>query len=210
MNINDATPISGVKNCHVEGLYSLMFEDGLRMYATTEWTSLAANAYGDALGFHNHHTDIRLKVITGEIENISPVMDRTEKLSAGHARWTWNSPLRGLAGHFVQTDNESTVAPGEEGWNPPMEYVTDYAFRTRLHPGSTTLSLYANEVHTVNQLTRVTAWFVKELGSSSKRPTYTWSNQNLSKWHEQAAWYVPMNSTEIRALWKKIKGVSRA
>ena len=215
MDLDALTPVSGVKNCHCEGLFSLMFEDGLRLYATTEWTPLAANSYGDVVGFHNHHVDIQLKVILGEIENISPQMEHREQRSAGYSIWEWNSPLRERVGHFSQlpvevVDKVKSGAWKEEDvkvWLTPDVYVSDCAFRTKLHPDSSTLELDRYEVHTVNQLTRNTAWFVKEYGPSTGLPTYTWSTHDLSDWHSRGDdFYVPMSQREVSLLWKKIKG----
>lgn len=195
MNVEGLEPISGVKNCHAEGLFSLVFNDDLRMFATTEWTSLAANAYGDAVGYHDHHRDLEIKVVVGEIENISPQLTVSLRdRYRGYSQWQWDSKLRGGKGQFSLAED-------------PDEFIAEVAYRMILTPDSAPLTLPFDEVHTINQLSRVSAWFVKESGPSMISRTSTWSRADLSDWHLRSQWYVQMSESEVKQLWTRIKGL---
>lgn len=183
------SPISGVKNCHAEGVYSFMISEDQRVFATTEWTPLAANDFGDAVGFHDHHRDIGLRVVLGEILNITA---RPGKHPYPYKPWTWDSTLRNGSGRFTPIERDLT-GPSNQSTVTLLNRSTGY------------LDLNRYELHTVKQLSKMTAWIVSEYGESTGQPTTTWSRMNLSNWHTLSEWYQPMTKAEINQVWGAIR-----
>ena len=168
------------------------------MFATTEWTTLAANDYGDAVGFHDHHRDLTLKVVVGEIENLLPDIDTFNHVEyMPFSPWIWDSSLRGGKGTFKKFER-----------GPHTGFISNTMTRVRMNKFSEPQFMYSFATHSVTQKTRHTAWFVEESGESSGKPTKTWTRRDLTGWHNEADWYQPMTDTEIAKLWRHVKGLA--
>lgn len=68
---------SGLRNCHVKGLHSIMLhnepENRIRLFATDSTHELWRNmpGYGMSLAFHPHHCDVTLVAVDGAVFNRS-------------------------------------------------------------------------------------------------------------------------------------------
>lgn len=187
-------PISGVANCHVKGLYSLTFSEDVRAFVTSDWTSLSGNFFGEALGFHDHHRALDIKVAVGQILNVAPKMNRGDRHPMAFRSWVWESKLRGGKGSFVCVDDGSFVS-------------NDFACRT-LDKNSPTLHLKQSDVHTIKQLSKMSMWFLRESGDSTETTTRTWSTQSLTEWHKQQPdLYQEMTPAAVANLWETMRGL---
>lgn len=184
------TPVSGVANCHVPGLYSLVFDEDTRVFILDDWTSLAANLFGEAVGLHNHHRNISIKVIQGELLNISAQPNRGIPHPSGLKMWVWDSTLRGGKGKFTGPDSGQFLS---SEWKVQA-----------LSKDTPPLFIPQKELHTVQQVSKRAVWVVRESGKSSNRPTVNWSIKDLSKWSSKDL-YVPMSKTAVKKLWEAIK-----
>lgn len=173
----------GLKNCHVEGLYSMMMDEDHRMFVCLEWTELSVNDFGDAVGFHNHHREINIKVIHGELVNIDAFMTHRDTDVLPHKMWKWDSKPRGGEGDFVQVKSNETN-------------LSYRLLHTMLNPGTGGIRLRTCDLHSVKQLTKSCAWIVSEVGPSIETQTVNWSRNNLSKWSAHNK-YVPMNDNDL-------------
>jgi hypothetical protein len=188
------TPVSGVANCHAEGVYSFVFSNTLRMFACLNWTGLAANEYGDVVGFHDHHRSLTLEVAFGEVENIGIHMVDSDNGTKPYRMWEWDSTLRGGAGRF--TDCGIVLCSGSRTC-------------TTLTQRSPAFNLHWSALHTVKQVTKKVAWFVREDPDSSQVGlTQNWSRNDLSHWHEQADFYKPLQGGELIDVWNDVRGLS--
>lgn len=166
------------------------------MFVVDNWTTLAANDFADAIGYHNHHRDVTLKVVVGELENIQPQLSPEYALEfLPYTTWEWDSKLRGGKGQFIKSE------PTLDG------YISNKQIKIRLTKDSPSLFLNSSSIHTVKQLSRFTAWYVSESGHSTDDLTRTWSRRNLSNWHNEGDWYIPMSTPELKKLWKNVKGL---
>lgn len=179
-------PISGVANCHVSGLYSLVFTEDIRVFIVDDWTPLAANLFGEAVGLHNHHRNIAIKVIQGEILNISAKANRGIPHPSGLKMWRWDSKLRGGKGKFTGPDPEQFLS---------SEWTVQALSKT-----TPPLFIPSKELHTVQQVSKRAVWVVRESGKSSGKPTVNWSMKDLTKWSQKDL-YLPMSKTAVRKLW---------
>lgn len=186
-------PISAVKNCHIPGLVSFILDENRRIFAANNWTTLAANDFGDAVGVHNHHRNISIKVLSGELMNIEAgkVWKPAPIHPYNYRKWIFDSKLRGGAGSFRLDDTGY-------GISPEMEF-------TLLTPGSRTLYLDTWQLHTVKQLTKLCVWEVTESGPSTVSQTENWSRMNLTNWGEDCDYYIPMSHGEMMKAWSVIK-----
>jgi hypothetical protein len=183
---NLSAPTSGVANCHVPGLYSLVFDEDTRVFILEDWTSLAANLFGEAVGLHNHHRSISIKVIQGELLNISAKPNRGIPHPSALKLWRWDSRLRGGKGKFTGPDSEQFLS-------------SEWTIQA-LSQATPPLFIPSKELHTVQQVSKRAVWVVRELGKSSGKPTANWSMRDLSKWSQKDL-YVPMSKTAIKKLW---------
>lgn len=181
-------PISGVYNCHVRGLNSFMMTDNLRVFVSTNWTPLSVNYYGDAVGFHNHHRDIELQILYGEIFNVQAFPVIGQRHPFGFNAWEWDSSLRGGKGKFTKLQTQLNISP---------KMLT-----TCLAPDSPAFPIRNNELHTVVQYSKVAAWAVTESGPSMSSRTLNWSRGKLDEWSADDL-YVPMKDPV--AAWNQIK-----
>jgi len=186
---NLKNPISGVANCHVPGLYSLVFSDDIRVFILDDWTSLAGNLFGEAVGFHNHHRNISIKVVQGELLNIATSADRGIPHPLKFTPWVWDSKLRGGKGKFIAS--------------PKGEFISAESKATAMAQASPPLFMKASELHTVQQVSKRAVWVVRESGRSTGKPTVNWSVKDLSKWSQKDL-YVPMSKTSVKKLWDLI------
>lgn len=187
-------PISGVRNCHAEDVYSFVFPDHLRMFACLNWTGLGANDYGDVVGFHDHHTTLTLKVAFGELENIDVSLFEKDNGTRPYSMWEWDSALRGGLGKFVRVGFGGFIGP---------RTITSLTQR------SPELRLHWSDLHTVKQVTKKVAWFVQEaLHSSQAGRTQNWSRNDLSQWHEKGDFYVPLEGGELIDVWNEVRGLA--
>lgn len=181
-------PVSAVANCHILGLFSFIINDDTRMFLTNDWTTLSANALGEVLGFHNHHRSISIKVLKGELLNMAPIMTYGTPHPCGFKPWKWDSLLRGGQGAFVPRLDEGL-------------YVSDEFRTTHLDVKTPPLYMGASVFHSVQQLTKRTAWVVREHGESTGVATENWSAKDLSDWHKQPNMYVPVTPASVQKLW---------
>jgi len=186
-----ARPRSGVKNCHAVGVYSFVFDDDLRMFACLNWTALAANDYGDTVGFHNHHRDLTLKPVFGEIENIEITWEDNENGTRPYRLWSWDSTLRGGRGRFTSTEQ--------------LHYLKQRTVRT-LTQSSRAVSLPWARLHTIKQTSKQVGWFVREGEVGTERETFNFSRNNLRSWHRQANFYEELEGDELWAVWSEVRG----
>ena len=181
-------PVSGVANCHVVGLFSFIVDDNTRVFLTNDWTTLSVNFLAEALGFHNHHRSISIKVLNGELLNIAPTMTYGTPHPCGFKPWEWDSILRGGKGAFSLTVDEGL-------------YVSDEFKTTHMDVKTPPHYMSASTLHSVQQLTKRTAWAVREHGESTGKPTQNWSAKDLTKWHKQHNMYLPLSQASIHSLW---------
>lgn len=182
-------PVSGVANCHVLGLYSFIINDDLRVFATTDWTTLSSNIRGEALGFHDHHRDISIKVLTGQILNVQPEMNRGNPCPE-FKKWRWDSKLRGGAGDFAKA-------------SPSVEFVSNRTLIEELSARTPPAFLRHEDFHSVVQLSKRAVWVVREHGASTLAETTTWSREDLSKWSSRDM-YQPLPPESIRKVWSSV------
>lgn len=187
-------PTSGVANCHAEGVYSFMFEGGLRMFACLNWTPLAANDYGDAVGFHDHHVDLTIKVAFGELENITPRFTHLNTGTAPYRHWQWHSALRGGRGRFVRGDGCATFLKVRE-----VQTLTQ---------GSSSLRLRSTDYHTVKQCSKKVGWFVLESGIDRPGPSGNYSRNDLTNWHDTGEYYQPLEGDHLLEMWNEVRGLA--
>lgn len=200
-------PVSGVANCHAEGVYSFVLDDDRRIFACLNWTTIAANEYGDAVGFHDHHRDVNIKVLSGEIKNTelsvrnplphdfisSDLLPSSEEHPYRFNPWCWDSSLRGGKGKFSPDDETRLIAK-----NSVLSMV--------LTPSSSNLYIPKNIFHTISQLTKVAIWMVTEEGPSTGQNTTTWSREDLFNWHRRnIQWYSPIQGKEMLSVWNIVR-----
>ena len=187
-------PLNGVANCHIEGVFSFVLNEDQRVFATREWTTLGANDFGDVVGFHDHHRDLRIDVLLGEIVNLSASVAHEhsgESHPYPYAKWTWDSTLRGGSGHFIRSHRSLPLR--------------NRFIHTVLTPDTDTFRLDAADLHTIKQLTKVTAWMVTETSASTQQPTVNWSRQDLTNWHSaHPDLYRPLTEKELERVWRTL------
>lgn len=184
-------PRSGIRNCHAVGVYSFVFDDNLRMFACLNWTGLAANDYGDTVGFHNHHRDLTIKVAFGEIENIELDWESDDNGTIPYRLWSWDSELRGGLGRFTPTAR--------------IEHLKQRMVRT-LTPTTRALALPWTRLHTIKQTSKQVGWFVREGRVGTESRTYNFSRNDLHSWHKQGKFYEELEGDELWAVWSEVRG----
>jgi hypothetical protein len=179
-----------LRNCHAEGLDSIMFddtpEDRVRCFVAHESHNLYRNSAGNKLSvaFHSHHCDVKLVPIFGEVWNVSTI---------------------GANGGLVYQAYEyhSEITNGSGSFKRAHE---DLDWRVRLvgHELTRPFQMAAKDVHTVFvPADKSAAWFVYEGAEDPDYNGLAWSNDDLGKF-DFSPLYKPMSVEYLTALLGKI------
>jgi len=182
-HLERAGKISGIANCHAEGVHSLMLHDEpenrIRLFCTTPGHDLEHAE--KTIGFHAHRTDIRLVPIAGVLRNIEPRLIRT-----------------GLGvNNILHECRYSSAVLGEQPRLVSTGAKFRYFYDEDMVLGPQGVWLPARQLHTVAAMSAATAWLVFE-GKAAKKyddrcytPNLNWNTTGL---------YRPMKNYEVRAI----------
>jgi hypothetical protein len=186
------------ENAHVEGLYLFDVDDQTRIYQTKNWTTLSANDYGDAVGFHDHDGEACVQVLYGELVDIKPIFHHPSTESPyEYRKYFWDSNLQESNGRFEKTP-EDTV-------------FTDTFLYTILTPWAKPHWISHGAFHAPKTTTKTCIWRVSiTQADAPANPCMTvLSRRDLSAWHRQADWYRLIEDTKVaQRLWDSARGMN--
>lgn len=181
--------VQSIKNCHIEGLHSIMFIDTpgkrIRLFVTddhhTMWKNDPTSTKSMTIGFHTHHCNISLLVVKGLIKNWVVKESNMGKLQL-HA-YKYNSQ----------------IIMGEIGFvKLPYTKMFKTVSNNILQVGATVSAfMEADDIHTVAaQNGESAAWFVFEGLEDSEYKPITYSNDPELHKSNYDSLYLPMTVTE--------------
>lgn len=191
MLINNA-PIAGLANCHIAGVYSLVFRERIddcngmiRVFLVDplQPSPLATIVRDDdyAVMPHNHQQDLTLTALAGDPQNITPIFD--DRL-INTTRYRFQSALAG--GEF------GLVRDGGAG-------ISGHQSRA-LGKG---LRLPARALHTIVAAPG-DAWVVEE-GAKARNVVSACYSLLPDKKLDRTGLYVPMNHEDMLRLWTPVR-----
>lgn len=175
--------MNGLRNCHARGVHSIVLDnDGGRLRRVfiaekdhTLWRNSPDSGEAFSVGFHSHHCALAIRVLRGQIVNLSLREGRHSLLSA----WRYQSAITGGVPRF---DNIL----------PPVWYGTE---GDALGQGGI-LTLAATDFHTVWVAKNVGAvWLVEEGEEDPHYLPITLSDDDLSIF-DWMGMYQPMSEAE--------------
>lgn len=188
---NGAAPLTGIRDCHVKGLHSIVLNQGQfldRVYITTEEHALHHNFTLNAdmtLGVHAHNTGIVINQLYGRMTNMeyldSPLGMTYGAMLHEVGHYWFESKIRGGEGklHFLG-----------------MAHLWEHT-QTELHPAQV-LRLDADQLHTVAVAEgQRAAWLIREFLPNRINPQYCYTrNPNF----QSQEIYQPMDDAACREM----------
>lgn len=195
---SDFVAVNGVRNCHAEGVDSIVTATDLdgkasrRIFLAHETHTLWHNAVHSpaySVGFHGHHCAIRITPLAGRVYNL--IASESESGSKRLHQWLWHSPFEGQPARF--------------------ERIGDKRFNLQVYRIKSPIRLCPAMLHTIYiPQGEAAVWQVEELEEDKAHIPYCYTNTDLSRFGEGQCLYQPMSLEECMEALERLDGYRAA